>query len=57
MWILERGNLTMNDIESHRVKCPDPLDLVRAGQDCYNSLKLNPAWHPPFVEGVVVYYL
>ena len=22
MWILERGTLTMNDIESHRVKWP-----------------------------------
>ena len=32
MWILERGTLTMNDIESHSVKWPDPLDLVRAGQ-------------------------
>ena len=28
-----------------------------ASQVSYNSLKLNPAWHPPFVEGVVVYYL
>ena len=28
-----------------------------ASQVSYNSLKLNPAWHPPFVEGLVVYYL